>query len=210
MDGLIAELQVLLARTPGAEVFTRAFSSAVRAVRDSAGASTRAIAFLEATDWPSNATQDTRAVAKLVQDEESLHWAVPYGDDPRSGRGFAERAAFCTIAGPGEALDTAVLAAGFFVVGPDVDYNDHRHGPAELYLPVSGTARYWTEPSGWQSSAPGSAIVHPPWTWHAMGTDDQAVLIFWMWLLPDGVFGPMPELSDRFGGAPVAGRIGNR
>lgn len=202
MNRLIALLQTLLARTPGAETFADAFSGIAGHHPEPPG-NAAAIAFADGTGWADNGTPETQAIAQMVRDAAFLDWAVPYGDDPRAGRGFAQRSAFCTVAGPGASIHTTSLAAGFFLVGADVDYNDHRHGPVELYLPLSGTARYWSEPTGWHRSPPGRAIVHDAWAWHSLQTGDQPVLIFWMWHLTDGQFGPMPELAARLGGLPV-------
>ena len=94
-------------------------------------------------------------------------------------------------------LDGAL--AGFFLVGPEVAYHDHAHAPEELYLPVAGEGRFWAERSGWRAAGSGEVIVHQPWEWHAMRTCAAPVLIFWMWLGPEG-FDDTPLLRPLIGG----------
>ena len=207
MKKLISQMQSLLAATEGAESFAAAFADATAPNITIAGQSD-ATAFAGETVWADQAAPATRALANLVQDGNCLGWAVPYGNDPMAGRNFAERSAYCMIAGPGAPVEHSSIACGFFMVGPDVDYNDHQHGPVELYLPLSGTARYWSEGHGWQTARPGQAMVHGAWEWHALQTRDQPILILWMWHLIDGEMGPMPVLSNRHGGAVIGATPG--
>ena len=188
----------MLLGQPGTASFLRLLHAVRTPAPDSDGCSD-AIRFACDVDWAAlsqaPAHQAALAAASMIG---SLDWVVPYSGMSQSGKGFRERSAFAalpTSAGRGD------IAAGLFIVGPNVEYNDHQHEPAELYLPLAGIADYWTGSGGWRRVPPGTAIVHPAWEWHAMGTAKDPVLIFWMWIGITGGF-VMPDLRTSFGGDP--------
>ncbi len=155
---------------------------------------------LPGRDWAALASlASTAAADAAVALFDRLDWLLPYRGDPKTGRRFNEETRAAQIFGPNAPITHNSTAAGFFAVGADVDYNDHRHAPCELYLPLAGTADYWTEGGGWHQVLPGTAIVHAPWEWHAMRTGDDPVLIFWTWIDLNGRF-ELPELRSSLGG----------
>ncbi|MEM7090612.1 MAG: dimethylsulfonioproprionate lyase family protein [Pseudomonadota bacterium] len=185
---------------PGTEKFIAALSSVDSTslspppIEDPAGP------FITDADWSAMASQNSRplvdAFSRRMRD---LPWHVPYLGDPAAGPGFAERAASTGRIGPIAPVRSPDVAGGFFVVGRDVDYLDHNHRPEELYLPVAGEAEFWNEDTGWSVKRADDAMIHPSWQWHGMRTTDKPVLIFWMWLGPEG-FGDLPALRPTLGG----------
>lgn len=134
-------------------------------------------------DWVALAPAETRPlVGTMVRHAPALSWWKPYDGDPRAGVGFAERATANSLAGPFGALRSETVAAGFFPVGPGVDYADHAHEPDEIYVPIAGRATFWCDIYGRIEAGPGAVIRQPPWTWHGMRTGREPVLILWVWI----------------------------
>ncbi|MEM6663338.1 MAG: dimethylsulfonioproprionate lyase family protein [Pseudomonadota bacterium] len=131
-----------------------------------------------------------------------LSWGTAYDGDPAAGDGFAERAAATFVFGGKGPFGARDVMAGIFVVGPRVRYFDHAHGPEELYLPIAGRARYWSASKGWRMAGPDDVIVHEPWEWHAMETQDEPVLILWSWLGANTI-DVWPDLRPSFGDQPL-------
>ena len=159
---LIAAVRDLLTGQPSARPFADGLAPlTVPEVEREGDASSLSIA--DGTDWVPLATDRTRAAVQAAEPWiRRLDWLIPYDGDPAAGRGFAAKSAFSILGGPNAVLDQIAPMFGLFVVGPDSEYNDHRHGPPELYLPLAGVAEYWTEDGGWVAAPPGTAIVHPP------------------------------------------------
>ena len=193
-------VSTLLTTVAGAESFAGPMARQADRLPDPRGDGAAA-AFAQGVDWTATATPATRAAVTAFLGVR-FDWVRPYEGDPRAGRGFAEGAAYCMLSGAAAAGAAADFSGGFFIVAADVDYHDHRHGPTELYLPLSGRARYWTATGGWRQAAPGTAMVHAPWEWHAMQTRDEPVLIFWAWRNEDRVDEAL-ELRESFGGRPA-------
>lgn len=158
-----------------------------------------ALAFVAATDWSSIASPaSARLVGAFVEQIGRFGWQDPFDHAYATGSGLAGRACTTGRIGPNGPVPASDLAAGFFAVGPGVDYRDHRHEPEELYLPIAGRAQYWNEAAGWREAGPDTVMIHPPWQWHAMRTSEQPVLILWMWVGRSGFSDP-PELRRSIG-----------
>jgi quercetin dioxygenase-like cupin family protein len=67
------------------------------------------------------------------------------------------------------------------VLGPRVHYPAHHHAALELYVPLSGTARWQQGGGPYALRAPGSAIEHASNEPHAMRTDDEPLLALYCW-----------------------------
>lgn len=152
-------------------------------------------------DWTHGASEATFSlVTEFLMQMQALRWGAPYGDDPAAGTGFADNAMACILLGPLELGEGRAIMGGFFAVGPGCRYADHRHGAPELYVPLSGRARFWAEQTGWRVAGPDDVIVHPAWEAHALETGANPVLILWIWLAPMSKLMTMPELLPCFGG----------
>lgn len=159
--------------------------------------------YMVQTDWCAMASDRSLPLVSAIQDAMTdLAWHVPLGADPAAGPGFVEGAMSTGRIGPTTPLKTDDLAAGFFVVGPEVKYLDHQHEPAELYLPIAGQAEFWNATDGWHVGGPDQVTIHPQWELHAMKTGAAPVMIFWAWLGPEG-FNDKAILKPTLGGLPL-------
>ena len=160
-------------------------------------------AYNTAANWTARCSPKGAAlVGAMCAEMHELPWHPPYAPGVDAGPGFAELAASSGRVGPKAPVRSDRVAAGFFAIGQGVDYFDHAHEPAELYIPIAGEAEFWAEGKGWRRLGPDSVMVHPPWQWHAMRTPDSPVLVLWMWLGPQG-FGVAPTLRREIAGLPV-------
>ena len=74
------------------------------------------------------------------------------------------------------------IALGMILISPDCLYPAHNHLAAEIYVPISGRAEWWTEESDWQIQEPGTPIYHRPWLKHGTRTLDEPLLALFGWL----------------------------
>ncbi len=74
------------------------------------------------------------------------------------------------------------IAVGMLLISPDCLYPAHNHLAAEIYVPISGRAEWWTEESDWQIQEPGTPIYHRPWLKHGTRTLDEPLLALFGWL----------------------------
>lgn len=145
-------------------------------------------------DWSSLASAETEPLVNQIASYlGSPHWMQPDYDESTSGKNLNRFSAFCVLTPQNESF-----AAGYFVLGRGVTYNDHRHGPSEVYLPLAGRARYWIDGRGWVTAGPGEAVPIDPWVWHALRTEDEPTLLFWAW---HGKRTGRPEIRSICGGS---------
>ena len=78
----------------------------------------------------------------------------------------------------GEGTDASVFLT---VQGPGLLYPRHSHLAPELYCAVAGTALWLQGDGPFEAKAPGSWMVHPPWTSHAMQTLDEPLIALAVW-----------------------------
>ncbi|MCP3969578.1 MAG: cupin domain-containing protein [Rhodobacteraceae bacterium] len=134
-------------------------------------------------DLPGNATPATQPLTRTVIDAAgSLDWVQVYKPGDPVGRGKIDRTAVSLLTGPGTEYCPEQGICGFYYLLPGVEYAAHAHPPREIYAILSGTARYWNERSGWETRGPGDVIHTPEWSWHAMTTVNEPVLILWAWI----------------------------
>ena len=68
------------------------------------------------------------------------------------------------------------------LMGPDVIYPNHKHGPREFYLVLTPGSQWKLDDDEWFEVNPGDLILHEPWQMHAMKTSDKPLLAFAGWL----------------------------
>lgn len=113
-----------------------------------------------------------------------LQWSDPYSDrddlmDLRAGY-------FVTtlVGGPtrSAALTFGEDASVFLTVqAPHLLYPAHDHLAPELYYAIAGTADWQKGDEPFAPQPPGSWIVHPPWTSHAMQTREEPLVALAVW-----------------------------
>jgi mannose-6-phosphate isomerase-like protein (cupin superfamily) len=92
--------------------------------------------------------------------------------------------AFAEIVGPEAPFRSDSVCLGLTLIGKETLYPAHYHPAIELYYVVAGTAT-WTLNESSQSYPPGSCILHPSMSIHAMETQDEPLLAIYTWSGPD-------------------------
>ena len=118
-------------------------------------------------------------VAELCRHAPSLAWRQTYsaGD---IGAAFLRNYGWTEILGP-KSPGGARIACGFLLLGPETLYPRHRHEAEEIYVPLSGTARWRQGDGSWRERLPGSAIHHASDEAHSMHTGAEPLLALYAW-----------------------------
>ncbi len=116
----------------------------------------------------------------LIAAAPSLAWRRSYSA-AAVGEEFYERYGWTELVGLTGPLPGEHLACGFLVLGPEVTYPRHRHEAEEIYIPLSGTARWQGGDGRWIEQAPGSVIHHAREEPHAMQTAARPLLALYLW-----------------------------
>ena len=110
---------------------------------------------------------------------EGVLWRSSYGAGEAGA--YGRSGAWTALASREGPVRLARGLATVMVAGPGVAYPAHRHGPAELYLVLSGGMRAEAEGRAARRLGPGEAVRHAPRQAHAMraGPEGAAVLAVW-------------------------------
>ncbi len=119
-------------------------------------------------------------VSALCEAAAMLAWRQTYSAQQMS-RQFLERYGWTELVGLGGPVPSRECAAGFLILGPDIEYPAHHHEARELYLPLAGRAAWWQAQSGWREVSPGETVLHASQEPHAMRTRSEPLLAFYLW-----------------------------
>ena len=132
-------------------------------------------------DLLGHAAGETAALTRLVvENGGALDWRQTYGAGD-FGAAFLARYGWTEIIGQRGAFASERIAAGFLMLGPDVEYPLHSHDAEEIYIPLAGTALWAAGPEGWCERPPGDLIHHPSRVPHAMRTAAAPLLALYVW-----------------------------
>ncbi|MBS0374390.1 MAG: transcriptional regulator [Proteobacteria bacterium] len=110
----------------------------------------------------------------------ALQWQQTYRE-PDVSRDFLDAYGWSEFVGRGAPVASATLAVGVLLLGPRTHYPAHHHLALELYVPISGTARWQQGGAPFAARAPGTAIQHASDEPHAMQTEDEPLLALYCW-----------------------------
>jgi hypothetical protein len=65
--------------------------------------------------------------------------------------------------------------------GNGLDYQAHWHDPAEVYVPIAGSATFWAEGTGHSVAGVGDAVFHAPNQKHATNFDQGPFMALIIW-----------------------------
>jgi hypothetical protein len=120
------------------------------------------------------------AVALLAETAEELDWRQTYSAED-FGVAILQRYGWTELIGLRGPIPSEAVAAGFLLLGPEVEYPSHSHEAVELYLPLAGTA-LWKRGSGdYEAVPPGKVIRHGSSEPHAMTTRQEPLLAVYVW-----------------------------
>jgi hypothetical protein len=94
---------------------------------------------------------------------------------------LGQRMAWAELVGPEAPFRSNAVCLGFTLIAPHTLYPDHRHPATELYYVISGTAA-WTLEGVSTLNPPGTFILHPSQSAHAMRTSDAPLLALYAWI----------------------------
>lgn len=110
----------------------------------------------------------------------TLGWQQTYRE-PDVSRDFLDGYGWSEFVGRGAPVESTTLALGVLLLGPRTHYPAHQHAALELYVPLSGTARWQQGAGPFASRLPGSVIEHASLEPHAMRTDGEPLLALYCW-----------------------------
>lgn len=73
------------------------------------------------------------------------------------------------------------VLVGLFLLGPHNLYPEHKHPAAEMWVVLSGKAKWKRGHEKWVTREPGEYFIHTPNESHAMQTFDEPLLAIWAW-----------------------------
>jgi len=120
------------------------------------------------------------AIQTLCNHAHLLDWRQTYSA-PEAGAEFLQNYGYAALLGPGAPLPAARIACGFLLLGPRTRYPRHRHEAEEIYVPLSGTARWQQGDGDFSERPPGSLIHHGRDEPHAMHTGVRPLLALYVW-----------------------------
>lgn len=171
-------------RTPPAAVAARVFE----ALATSVGAiAPGPLAPPPAYRHLSSALERARAVSELSPLAEAfealepeLRWRRRPGSQAH-GAAFHDGHANADIVSPTGLEQRSDVWFGASLVAPEVQYLEHRHPPAEIYI-VMSEGEWYREDRGWRTPGVGGVVYNPPGVVHAMRAGPSPLLA--LWLLP--------------------------
>jgi hypothetical protein len=118
-------------------------------------------------------------VADLCRNHHLLMWRQTYaaGD---VGDAFLRNYGYAEIVGM-KSIPSRRIACGFLILGPSTLYPRHRHEAEEIYIPLSGTARWEQSDAVWRERRPGAVIHHASDEPHSMQTGAEPLLALYIW-----------------------------
>ena len=119
---------------------------------------------------------DTRLLNTAMEDWRCLPWCV-------GAEGKAAKIGVVEFIGPDGVATCDMCRTGVMFQGANYFYPWHKHAAEEFYLPISGSAVWLAEGKEPTTVIPMSKLVrHTSWQAHAMQTDIEPLLAFWLWL----------------------------
>lgn len=140
------------------------------------------------------APEDETALARLthclIENRHGLRWGQTYSAAD-FGPKFLRNYGWTEIFGTRGHFRNAGMAGGFLVLGPDIEYPDHRHVAEEIYLPLTGGTEWRAGGSAYKMREAGAIVHHPSNVSHAMRTGASPLLALYLWR-----GGPLDQRSE--------------
>jgi mannose-6-phosphate isomerase-like protein (cupin superfamily) len=119
-------------------------------------------------------------VTALIAAAPELAWRRSYSPQ-EVGTKFFDNYGWTELVGLTGPVPSEHLACGVLLLGPHVTYPRHHHEAEEIYVPLSGTARWLRGTQNWMLRPPGSIIHHQAYQQHAMRTGNEPLLALYLW-----------------------------
>lgn len=119
-------------------------------------------------------------VAALAAAAPTLTWRRTYTEAEVDAQ-LLENYGWTELVGLTGPVPSERLACGVLLLGPQVNYPPHHHEADEIYVPLSGTARWQHAGGDWELLLPGSVIHNLRNESHAMRTAAEPLLALYLW-----------------------------
>lgn len=119
-------------------------------------------------------------VDRFLQIAPHCNWRQTYSTSDL-GSEFLKNYGWVEIIGERGALVSDQIAAGFLMLGAYTAYPLHAHDAEELYFPLAGHAEWARGREAYSVKPPGTMIHHPSRVPHAMRTNAEPLLAFYVW-----------------------------
>ena len=136
--------------------------------------------FLDVTEAAAAHAPTHHIVAGLAPLLNLLRWSYSYPVHPKWPE-LAAHVAFAEIIGSRGLADGDGIHLGLTLMAPRTHYPMHSHPAIELYLVLSGVARWRVTGESFKPQVPGSLILHHSGIGHAMVTDAEPLLALYVW-----------------------------
>jgi Dimethlysulfonioproprionate lyase len=119
-------------------------------------------------------------VTSLARLADTLTWHQTY-TEAQLGADFMQNYGYTEIIGLRAPQRSRDIACGFLLLGPHTHYPRHRHEAREIYVTLSGGARWLQGDEIWRERRPGAVIQHASEEIHAMQTGAVPLLAMYLW-----------------------------
>lgn len=127
------------------------------------------------------ASDTTKPLTELLaRYRDELRWGQTY-TAADFGQHFIDRYGWVELFGTRGHFANAQLAAGFLVLGPDIEYPDHHHIAEELYIPLTGGTSWRMGDEPFRLRSAGEIVHHASNVSHAMRTGSEPLLALYLW-----------------------------
>jgi hypothetical protein len=116
----------------------------------------------------------------LAQFGATLHWGQTY-TAADFGQNFIDNYGWVELFGTRGHFANDRVAAGFLILGSGIVYPDHHHVAEEVYIPLTGGAKWRAGESVFRARQGGAVIHHCSNINHATRTGDEPLLALYLW-----------------------------
>lgn len=127
------------------------------------------------------ASDATRPLTELLaRHRHELHWGQTYSAND-FGQHFIDNYGWVELFGTRGHFANELMAAGFLVLGPGIEYPDHHHIAEELYIPLIGGTCWRMSDDPFRLRSAGEVVHHASNVSHAMRTGSEPLLALYLW-----------------------------
>ena len=119
-------------------------------------------------------------LAQLIDARAGLYFGQTYSESD-FGTEFLNQYGWIKLLGPDGYWHSDQISSGFLILGDNIIYPQHWHEAEELYLPISGDAKWYHQNQGWQLQPAGSLIHHASRIKHATRTIGEPMIALYLW-----------------------------
>ena len=133
------------------------------------------------------ASPETRGLIELFDQHKSLlYWEQTYSKkDAFISEAMLADYGYAELIGTRGPFVSDRIRCGVGIYGANITYPMHWHLAEEIYIPLSGGARYTIGDKPETRHGPGEVVFVKSNTPHEFSTDDEALVVFYLWQAGD-------------------------